>query len=322
MLSTRCPVRLIRRRVEVRWGPRRSRSSRRAGWWPTTTARLHRDEALVLDHYLEILLRKPGALTARPPLAQARASVRSAPPTRPTGNRPAASWATGPAPGHCRGPAAARNLADAVGDGRHGRGPAMGTVAPEVVAVEARRTTPASTPPLWSPSAPPSTGPRRPGPLRRAATGGRSVSGLTEQAAEAAIGAACRVCTCPPCATRAARMAEPAAKPNLHPPGLSGRSALGRGRRPRGRRRPARMVEARFPRHKRLDDFDCAAEPEHQPGHRGRPGRRGFIDTGDPVCLLGDRAPARATCSSAPASPPVRPGGRVRYVTAPRWSTS
>ncbi len=68
------PVRLARRRVDVRLGARRleviSENKVVAGY-PRS---LHKgSEDLTLDHYLEILTRKPGAMAGSTALAQARA---------------------------------------------------------------------------------------------------------------------------------------------------------------------------------------------------------------------------------------------------------
>ena len=52
------------------------------------------DEHLVLDHYLEILARKPGALPGSVPLAQARADGSFTAAHEALWSRPAGSWAT------------------------------------------------------------------------------------------------------------------------------------------------------------------------------------------------------------------------------------
>ena len=79
------------RTVEVLDGPR---------WSPATNARSARYvEVLILDHYLEVLKIKPGALPGATALAQAKATRRVhrlAPGA--TGTRPAAPAATRPAP--------------------------------------------------------------------------------------------------------------------------------------------------------------------------------------------------------------------------------
>ena len=54
------------------------------------------------------------------------------------------------------------------------------------------------------------------------------------------------------------------------------------------RRRARRVVEARFPRMKRLSDFDCAANPNLNPATLATLAAGAFIEAGTPVCLIGD----------------------------------
>jgi transposase len=87
----RLPVRLSASSVEVLDGPRVvARHERAAGKYA---------EVLVLDHYVEVLRRKPGALPGATALAQARVAGAFTPSTRCTGTPPAASTATRPGPG-------------------------------------------------------------------------------------------------------------------------------------------------------------------------------------------------------------------------------
>ena len=93
------PVRYVGRRVDVRLGADavevfdgcqvlavHDRLTSRGG------------ESLILDHYLEVLTVKPGALPGATALARARASARSASTTKRSGTLPAASSATRQAP--------------------------------------------------------------------------------------------------------------------------------------------------------------------------------------------------------------------------------
>jgi transposase len=69
------PAGLARRRVEVRLGARSFQVIADAKVVARHQRSLHKgDEELVLDHYLEILVRKPGAMPGSTALAQARAS--------------------------------------------------------------------------------------------------------------------------------------------------------------------------------------------------------------------------------------------------------
>ena len=94
------PARFAGRRLQVRL----SASSVEALDGPRVIARHERAagkyaEILLLDHYLEVLARKPGALPGAIALARARAAGPSPPPTRGTGTPPAASTATRRGPG-------------------------------------------------------------------------------------------------------------------------------------------------------------------------------------------------------------------------------
>jgi transposase len=87
----RLPVRLSATAVEVLDGSRVvARHERAAGKYA---------EILVLDHYLEVLRHRPGALPGATALARARRLAWSPPPTRGTGTPPAASTVTRPGPG-------------------------------------------------------------------------------------------------------------------------------------------------------------------------------------------------------------------------------
>jgi DNA replication protein DnaC len=49
-----------------------------------------------------------------------------------------------------------------------------------------------------------------------------------------------------------------------------------------------RMLEARFPRLKRLGDFDLAAAPGVNPATLAALAKGAWIDAGEPVVLIGD----------------------------------
>ncbi len=83
-------MRLSATAVEVLDGPQVvARHERAAGKYA---------EVLALDHYLEVLRRKPGALPGATALAQARAAGMFTTPTSGTGTPPAASTGTRPGP--------------------------------------------------------------------------------------------------------------------------------------------------------------------------------------------------------------------------------
>ena len=55
-----------------------------------------------------------------------------------------------------------------------------------------------------------------------------------------------------------------------------------------GRRRERRIAEARFPRTKRLAEFDLGATPSIEPAALAALATGGWISAGEPVVLLGD----------------------------------
>src|ERR1700730_4102440 len=111
---------------------------------------------------------------------------------------------------------------------------------------------------------------------------------LSEPAAEAAIGAACRALHLPTVRTEAGPLADTAAKERLtHRAYLAeGLSAAGDER--DGRRRARRLLEARFPRLKRLEDFELTLTPTISPAALAALARGAWIDAGTPVVLIGD----------------------------------
>ena len=84
----------------------------------------------------------------------------------------------------------------------------------------------------------------------------------------------------------------------------------------RDARRRIRLVnEAKFPRTKRLADFDHTRIPDLTPAVLGHLASGGWIDKGEPWCCSATPAPAKPICSSRSAPTPPKPGRRVRYVT-------
>ena len=86
-----------------------------------------------------------------------------------------------------------------------------------------------------------------------------------------------------------------------------------------GRRRARRIVEARFPRLKRLEDFDTAVAPAIAPATLAALGRGAWIDAGEPVVLLGDSGTGKSHLLIALGMAACEAGRRVRYVTCASW---
>ena len=141
------------------------------------------------------------------------------------------------------------------------------------------------------------------------------MSGLTEEAAEAAIGSACRSLHLPTVRDEAGRIAARAAKERLTHRAYLAEVLTAEVDERDGRRRARRVVEARFPRVKRLAEFDCAANPNVNPATVATLAAGAFIDAGDPLCLIGDSGTGKSHLLIATGIAACEAGRRVRYVT-------
>ncbi|MCP4963736.1 MAG: ATP-binding protein, partial [bacterium] len=82
------------------------------------------------------------------------------------------------------------------------------------------------------------------------------------------------------------------------------------------RRRQRRIKEARFPRLKRLADFDLTAAPTVNPATIATLAAGAYINTGDPVVLLGDSGTGKSHLLIGLGQAACEQGRRVRYITA------
>ncbi|MGH9060424.1 MAG: IS21-like element helper ATPase IstB, partial [Acidimicrobiales bacterium] len=82
-----------------------------------------------------------------------------------------------------------------------------------------------------------------------------------------------------------------------------------------GRRRARRLVEARFPRLKRLEDFDLTVAPQVNPATLAALGSGAWIDAGEPVVLIGDSGTGKSHLLIGLGVAACEAGRRVRYVT-------
>jgi DNA replication protein DnaC len=141
------------------------------------------------------------------------------------------------------------------------------------------------------------------------------MSGLSDTAAEAAIGSACRVLHLPTIREEAARIAELAAREqHTHRAYLAEVLTAEVDERDE-RRRSRRVSEARFPRMKRLGDFDCGANPNLNPATLATLAADAFIDAGTPVCLIGNSGTGKSHLLIGTGIAACEAGRRVRYVT-------
>jgi DNA replication protein DnaC len=138
---------------------------------------------------------------------------------------------------------------------------------------------------------------------------------LTDAAADAAIGSACRMLHLPTVRDEAGRLAEIAAKERLTHRAYLAEVLTAEVDDRDARRRARRVVEARFPRNKRLADFDCAANPNINPATIATLAAGGFIAAGTPVCLIGDSGTGKSHLLIGTGIAAAEAGRRVRYVT-------
>jgi len=110
----------------------------------------------------------------------------------------------------------------------------------------------------------------------------------TDAAAVAAIDAAARELKLPMIRTEAARLAEDAKRSKLTYLGFLAELLETEVDSGAERRRQRRINEAKFPRLKRLVDFDLDAAPTVNPATIATLAAGSYIGAGDPVVLLGD----------------------------------
>jgi DNA replication protein DnaC len=137
----------------------------------------------------------------------------------------------------------------------------------------------------------------------------------SEDAAEAAIVAACRDLHLPTIRTEAARIADQAVKERMTHRAYLAEVLTAEVDERDARRRARRVVEARFPRLKRLNEFDLAAAPTIEPATLAALAGGGWIDAGNPVVLLGDSGTGKTHLLIGLGIAAAESGRRVRYVT-------
>jgi DNA replication protein DnaC len=139
---------------------------------------------------------------------------------------------------------------------------------------------------------------------------------LSDDAAQAAIGAAARELRLPVVRADAARLAETAQRASQSYLAYLA-EVLSAEVDARGERRRARRIgEARFPRIKRLAEFDTTATPGITPATIATLGAGAYLDTGDPVVMLGDSGTGKSHLLIGLGVAACEQGRRVRYATA------
>ncbi len=140
---------------------------------------------------------------------------------------------------------------------------------------------------------------------------------MTDTVASAAIGAAARELHLPVVRTDADRLADIAQRSQMTCPLAFLAEVLAAEIDSRTERRRARRVqEARFPRLKRLADFDLAAVPTINPATVAALASGAYLDAGDPIVLLGDSGTGKSHLLIGLGLAACEQGRRVRYATA------
>ena len=138
---------------------------------------------------------------------------------------------------------------------------------------------------------------------------------MGESAAEAAIGAACRGLHLPTVRAEAGPLADAAAKERLTHRAYLAEVLSAEVDERDGRRRARRLLEARFPRLKRLEDFELNAAPHINPASLAALAKGAWIDAGEPVVLLGDSGTGKSHLLIGLGVAACEAGRRVRYIT-------
>ena len=138
---------------------------------------------------------------------------------------------------------------------------------------------------------------------------------MTEQAAEAAIRIACRELHLPTIAAEGPRIADDATRERLTHRGFLAEVLAAEVDERAQRRRARRLLEAHFPRLKRLEDFDTTVAPGVPPATVAALQQGTFIDAGAPVVLLGDSGTGKSHLLIGMGVAACEAGRRVRYAT-------
>lgn len=139
---------------------------------------------------------------------------------------------------------------------------------------------------------------------------------MTDTAATAAIGAATRELRLPVVRTDAARLAEIAQRSQQSYLAFLAEVLSAEVDERSERRRQRRVTEARFPRLKRLTDFDLNAAPTINSATIATLASCAYLDAGEPVVLVGDSGTGKSHLLIGLGLAACEQGRRVRYATA------
>jgi DNA replication protein DnaC len=139
---------------------------------------------------------------------------------------------------------------------------------------------------------------------------------LTEQAADLAIDGACRELHLPTVRAQHGELADAAVRDGVSHRAFLAEVLAAEVEERDARRRQRRIAEARFPRFKRLDDFDLSAAPTIPPASLAALAGLVWLTKGEPLVLLGDPGTGKSHLLIGLGMAACEEGLRVRYVTA------
>jgi DNA replication protein DnaC len=144
---------------------------------------------------------------------------------------------------------------------------------------------------------------------------GPALTAMSDPAAEAAIHAAAKTLCLSTVKDQATGMAEAAAKQRLSHKAFLAEVLSAECDERDARRRLRRVNEAKFPRTKRLTDFDTSQVPDLPAATLANLAAGSWIDAGQPLVLLGDSGTGKTHLLIALGTAAAEQGRRVRYVT-------
>lgn len=147
------------------------------------------------------------------------------------------------------------------------------------------------------------------------ATARPAVTALSDHAASAAVTAACRTLGLPTVREQAGELAAAAARERLTHTAYLAEVLVAECDDRDARRRVRRVQEAKFPRAKRLEDFDPTAIADLPAATLAHLATCTWIDAGEPLVLLGDSGTGKTHLLIALGTAAAEQGRRVRYVT-------
>ncbi len=133
--------------------------------------------------------------------------------------------------------------------------------------------------------------------------------------AHAAVASACKSLSLPGVADACSSMSEAAARQRLTHTGFLAEILTYECEQRDDRRRTRRVKEAKFPRPKRLDDYDLSQVPQLPPATLAQLAGGDWINKGEPVVLLGDSGTGKTHLLIGLGTAAAEQGRRVKYTT-------